>query len=230
MILTTNQESDFYMTTKTTTKKTTKTAAAVQQINGEALAQSFIAAGEARQAARIAAGADCKTIIADINAFKNVAFSRQLDTLIQKDYFTADALAALAADMHVSEEKDQRFIGVKVITKIRTALEALALDQKSQFDKYTNSILHNLCKNQELSNKSALVSLSKSIEYHQDEQEAHIVKLINCSPSTASTQASSSRMMMRALGLAHVTKRKAKDVITPADSAAARAVVAMYAL
>ena len=225
------------MTTKTTTtKKTTKTAAAaaaaaVQQINqGEALQVQFVAAAAARLAARTAAGADCKTIVADLNQFKLVSFARQLDKLIEKEYFTADALAALAADMHVSEEKDNRFIGVKVITKIRAALEALSLDMKSNFDKYSNSILHNLCKNQELSNKSALVSLSKSIEYHQDEQEAHIVKLINCSPSTASTQASSSRMMFRALGLANVQKRKSKDVITPAESAAARAVLTMYAL
>jgi len=221
------------MTKATTTKKaTTKKAppAAAAEINGQTLALSFIEAAKVRQEARTAAGADCKTIIADINAFNDSSFSRQLDKLVEKQYFTADALAALASDMQVTSEKDNRFIGVKVITKIRTALEALALDQKSDFDKYTNSILHNLCKNQELSNKSALVSLSKAIEYTQDEQEAHIVKLINCSPSTASTQASSSRMMMRALGLANVTKRKSKDVITPADTPAARAVVAMYAL
>lgn len=215
------------MTTKTTSKKTSKTTTpAAAEINGATIALVFVASCETRKAD----AEKCKTIDADINAFKDVSFSRQIDKCIEKGLFTTEQMQTLSTDLAVTQESDNRFIGLKVIKKIRDAIEALALDQKSDFDKYTNSILYNLCKNQELSNKSALVSLSKSIEYTQDEQEAHIVKLINCAPSTASTQASSSRMMMRALGLANVTKRKNKDVITPADTPAAHAMRTMYAV
>lgn len=218
------------MTTKTTAKKATSKKAATANVetvttsHGETIAKTFAASATAR----MVDAEKCKTIIADLAAFQDASFSRQIDAIITRGFMTAEALQNLANDLAVTEKTDNRFIGLKVITKIRQAINALANDRKSFFDGYTNSILANLTRLQELSNKSALVSLSRSVEYLETEQVADIRKLIDCSPSTASTQASSSRMMLRALGVANVTKRKNGDTITMQDNDTARAIVAMY--
>lgn len=215
------------MTKATAKAKTAKAKATVTTdttTHGETIAQIFVASATAR----MVDAEKCKTIVADLAAFKDSSFARQIDATISRGFLTAEALQALAADLAVTEKSDTRFIGLKVITKIRQAINALANDRRSFFDGYTNSILANLTRLQELSNKSALVSLSRSVEYLETEQVADIRKLIDCSPSTASTQASSSRMMLRALGVANVTKRKNGDTITMQDNDTARAIVAMY--
>lgn len=203
-------------TTTTTTTDTTS--------HGETIAKTFAASATAR----MVDAEKCKTIIADLAAFNDSSFARQIDAIISRGFMTPETLQNLANDLAVTEKQDNRFIGLKVITKVRQAINALANDRKSFFDGYTNSILANLTRLQELSNKSALVSLSRSVEYLETEQVADIRKLIDCSPSTASTQASSSRMMLRALGVANVTKRKNGDTITMQDNDTARAIVAMY--
>ena len=215
-------------TTKTTAKKATSKKVAVANVetitHGETIAKTFVSSAQVR----MLDAEKCKTIIADLAAFTDASFARQIDATIERGFLTAEALQTLAADLAVTEKSDTRFIGLKVITKIRQAINALANDRRSFFDGYTNSILANLTRLQELSNKSALVSLSRSVEYLETEQVADIRKLIDCSPSTASTQASSSRMMLRALGVANVTKRKNGDTITMQDNDTARAIVAMY--
>ena len=216
--------------TKTTAKKATSKKAATANVetvttsSGATIAQAFIVSATAR----MIDAEKCKTIITDLSAFNDASFSRQLDAVIDNGYMTSEALTTLAHDLAVTDKSDSRFIGLKVITKIRQALYALANNRKSFFDGYTNSILSNLVRLQELTNKGALQSLSKSIEYDELNQVSDIRRVIDCSPSTASTQASSSRMMLRALGLANVQKRKNGDVLTMNESSGSRAVVALY--
>jgi hypothetical protein len=208
-------------------KKANANANAQAQDNQAVTIQAvFVASANAR----MIDAEKCKTIVSDLSAFSDASFSRQLDAVVSRGFMTFEALAALAADLAVTDKSDNRFIGLKVITKIRQALNALANDRKSFFDGYTNSILSNLTRLQELTNKGALQSLSKSIEYDELNQVSDIRRVIDCSPSTASTQASSSRMMLRALGVANVTKRKNGDTITMQDNDTARAVIAMYTL
>ena len=73
------------------------------------------------------------------------------------------------------------------------------------------------------------MSICKAIEYSETEQVQALKRLHNCSESTASTQASSTRMMLKALNLANVMKQKNNDAITMQDNDAARMIVAMYA-
>ena len=127
-----------------------------------------------------------------------------------------------------TENKDQ-FLAVYALQKVRKALYALANDTKSAFDGYTNSILFNMANLQAINNKEARMSLCKAIEYTELEQTQAIRRLLNCSEGTASTQASSTRMMLRALGIGNVIKRKAGDSISFTDSKAAQGVMAMYA-
>lgn len=170
----------------------------------------------------------CKTIISDLNEFSKVEFVKTLEAIVERGLLSFEDLQTLAQNLAVTDKQDSRFIGLKVITKVRQALYSFAVNLR-QFDGYTNAILSNLARLQELSNKSALVSLSKAIEYHEDEQTADIKRLLNCSVGTASTQASSTRMMLKALGVCNVQKRKAKDVISFTESKTAQAVQMMYA-
>jgi hypothetical protein len=211
---------------KKTTAKVEQTTATVETVSqGQTIAQTFIASAVVRMT-----DADrCKTIVADLNEFSKPEFVRQIDATVSRGFMTYEQLTTIAHDLAVTDKQDARFIALKVITKIRQSINALANNRKTFFDGYTVSILANLTRLQELSNKSALVSLSRSVEYHEDEQVADIRRVIDCSPSTASTQASSSRMMLRALGACNVQKRKAKDVISFTDSACANAIQVMFA-
>lgn len=207
-------------------KKTANANAnATTETAGQRIAGQFVLSATVRMT-----DADkCKTILADLGAFTDASFSRQIDAVIARGFLTAEALEALAGDLAITDKTDSRFIGLKVITKVRQAINALANDRKSFFDGYTVSILSNLTRLQEISNKSALVALSRSIEYSETDQVSDIRRLLDCSPSTASTQASSSRMMLRALGVCNVTKRKNGDVITYTESATADAIKVMFA-
>lgn len=211
---------------KKATAKATATANADQTDRAQTIAQIFVTSATAR----MVDAEKCKTIVADLSAFSDASFSRQLTATVERGFLTFDQLEQLAQDLSITDKANSAFIGLKVITKIRQAINALANDRKSFFDGYTNSILSNLTRLQELTNKSALVSLSRSVEYTETDQIADIKRVIDCSPSTASTQASSSRMMLRALGVCNVQKRKNGDVITFTDNATANAVRVMYAV
>lgn len=210
----------------TKAKKATVKAEANTTDRATTIQAVFIASAQAR----MIDAEKCKTIIADLSAFSDSSFARQIEAVEKRGFLTFDQIEAVARDIAETNKASANFIGLKVVTKIRQAINALANDRKSFFDGYTVSILSNLSRLQELSNKSALVSLSKAIEYTETEQVADIKRLLDCSPSTASTQASSSRMMLRALGVCNVTKRKSGDVITFAENDAANAVRVMFAM
>ena len=216
------------MTNAKATRKATKANANANANENRALEIQAVFVSSAQ--ARMIDAEKCKTIISDLSAFSDASFSRMIDAVVSRGFLTYDALDTLARDLSVTDKSDTRFIGLKVVTKIRQAINALANDRKSFFDGYTASILSNLSRLQELSNKSALVSLSKAIEYTETDQISDIKRLIDCTPSTASTQASSSRMMLRALGVCNVQKRKNGDVISFAENDTANAVRVMFAV
>ena len=214
----------------TNAKANAKAKKANANANAENRATEIQALYIASAQTRMVDAEKCKTIISDLSAFSDASFSRMIQAVNDRGFLSFDQLETIARDMSETNKASANFIGLKVITKIRQAINALANDRKSFFDGYTVSILSNLSRLQELSNKSALVSLSKAIEYTETEQVADIKRLLDCSPSTASTQASSSRMMLRALGVCNVTKRKSGDVITFAENETANAVRVMFAM
>lgn len=216
------------MTNAKATRKATKANANANATENRASTIQAVFVTSAN--ARAVDAEKCKTILTDISAFNDASFSRMIDAVVSRGFLTFDQLETIAHDLAVTEKSDSRFIGLKVITKIRQAINALANDRKSFFDGYTNSILSNLARLQEMSNKSALVSLSKAIEYTETDQISDIKRMIDCTPSTASTQASSSRMMLRALGVCNVQKRKNGDVISFAENDTANAVRVMFAV
>lgn len=138
-------------------------------------------------------------------------------------------LKTLCAAIAVTDKRDGNFVAVYALQKVRKMLHALALNQKSAIDGYSNSIISNMVRLQEITNKSALVALSKSIEYSELERVQEIKRTINVAVSTASTQASSTRQMLRLLNIASVTKNRNADEFRFNDAPVAHAVVALYA-
>lgn len=166
-------------------------------------------------------------LLAEFKFFEGASGARILEAASRKYEIDIKALASQVAILS-NEDKD-RFLAVYALQKVRKAIYALANDVRSFFDGYTNSILFNMANLQAINNKEARMSLCKAIEYTELEQVQAIRRLLNCSEGTASTQASSTRMMLRSLGIGNVVKRKAGDSISFTDSKAAQAVLAMYA-
>ena len=137
-------------------------------------------------------------------------------------------LPALAAQIAVTKTQDKHaFVAVYALQKVRKMIVSLGQGIKN-VDGYSNSIITNLVSLQSLANKSARMSICKAIEYDEIEMTQTIKRLHNCSESTASTQASSTRMMLKVLNIANVQKGKNGDVLTLADTPVAAAVVDMF--
>ena len=139
----------------------------------------------------------------------------------------AKRLLSNVAIAQASDDKE-KFVAVKVLVKIVNAVAGIGRNMKSNFDPYSRVIIENLISLQQIDNKSALVSLSRDIEYGELEQVQHLVSRYRCSANTAGTQASSTRMMLRALDICDVQKGKRGDVITLKDNDRARALVALF--
>lgn len=141
----------------------------------------------------------------------------------------APVLDTLAGSVQVSDKKNPRFVAVKALVKIVHAMQAISTGMRSGFDPYSRTILTNLVTLAGITNKSALVCLSKSIVYDELEAQQALTRHYNCSASTASTQASSTRMMLMHLGICSVVKGKKADTTTTSDDARCVQTLAMFA-
>lgn len=136
---------------------------------------------------------------------------------------------ALARKFEIADKSNSDFVAVYALQKIRKALFALALNSRASFDKYSNSIIQNLCDLQDLNTKHTRMSICNAIEFDELEQVRTIKRYHNCSESTASTQSSSTRMMLNYLNICAVAKGRKNDVMTFADTLAAKQVQTMFA-
>lgn len=208
------------------TSKTTKATDTVHEVDYASIQQAFIDACEYRKMQP--ENAKCKTIISDINEMKKSIFAVQLEHVVKNGFSTPDALLTLASAIKTGQKGSDNYVALKVITKIRDCIYALATKQKSQLDPYTNSLLFNLTKNQELTNKSGLMCLTKTVVYSETDQVHHIRALLDVSENTATTQLSSSRQMLRFLDVCNVIKAKKNDSISFKDNQQAHALIAFY--
>ena len=165
-------------------------------------------------------------LVTSINNAKT--HSKALDQLFGTKAFDPISKKLLASLSIASPDQNREdFIAVKVAVKIISTANAIAQGDKQLLDPYSRTILENLAKLQQLSNKGALVSLSKAIVYTDDEQKANLTSRYQCSAGTAGTQASSTRMMLRALDVCEVLKSKRGDSITVKANERAEALLAM---
>ncbi|MFW6855356.1 hypothetical protein ACODYM_29115 [Burkholderia gladioli] len=128
------------------------------------------------------------------------------------------------------KEKDSHgFISHKTVLKVIDTIIAIGQGITAHLDGYTRTIGHNITKLSKMTIKDGLVSLSKSIEYDQLEEQAKLDKRYNCSAGTASSQSGSTRMTLRTLAIANINKGKRNDVMTiDAENPRAAAFAVMF--
>lgn len=157
-------------------------------------------------------------------------FEKALDSLFSKKAFHAVAEKLIKrCEIANKAQNANDFIAVKVLVKIVSTSVAIAQKNTSMLDPYSETIIKNLIALQTVNNKTALVSLSRSIEYTEADQQQAIKARYNCSAGTASTQASSTRMMLEALDICKVQKAKKGDVISFKENDRARSLIALFA-
>lgn len=111
-----------------------------------------------------------------------------------------------------------KFVAVKANVKIIRALISLGQNAITALDEYSQTIIANALHNKgKIFSKSALVCLSKDIEFSEFETTQILKNRMRKAASTASTQRSSSREMLRILDLADCTKGAKGDDITLTD-------------
>ena len=157
-------------------------------------------------------------------------FEKALDGLFTKKAFHAVAEKLLKrVEIANKAQNANDFIAVKVLVKIVSASVAISQKNTSTLDPYSEVIIKNLIALQSIGNKTALVSLSKAITYTDEDQQVALKARYNCSAGTASTQASSTRMMLDALDICEVQKGKKGDVISFKDNDRARMLASLFA-
>ena len=143
----------------------------------------------------------------------------------------APVLDSLADRIKISDKGNKQFIAVKTAVKLVHAAEAIAQGMQAAFDPYSRIILRNLANqlaDEGMTMRSMQVSLSRKVTYGPLDKQQTLTHRYDCSPGTASTQASSTRMMLEAFGLCVVTKGARDDTVTWADNDRAYQVRALF--
>lgn len=153
-----------------------------------------------------------------------------IDRIMSEPAF-AEIANGLLIGARIADAKQNKgeFIAVKVLVKIVHLLAGLGGQGLQAIDGYSVCIVRNMLAAGGLTNKGALVSLSKSIEFDALDTVQMVKHQYNCAPSTATTQASSSRMMLHYLKICEVSKGKRNDTIKLSDNARAVRFAAMFA-
>jgi len=161
-------------------------------------------------------------------AEKNALSGRNALIALEKCIELEVDFVALAKSFAVVDNKAHDYVAIYAAQKVRKAVFALACGMSSVFDGYTQAILKNLIKLESLSNRGSQMSLSNKVVFSEDMQTQAVRSFKMCEPSTASTQASSTRQMLRFLNVCNVVKSRKDDSITLTDSNAAKKVVSMF--
>lgn len=156
-------------------------------------------------------------------------FAHLTDAQVAKTQALQIDLKALSVRIACSDKSEPQFIAQYALEKVCKTLRALVSGSVGSLDKYSFSIVKNLAKLQTLDNLNTQRALCSKIEIDEMQQAQAIKVYHNCSPSTASTQASSTRMMLEVLNICNVKKCAKGDCISFTDSDAAKTMQAMFA-
>lgn len=165
-----------------------------------------------------------KNMLAEKNQFSG----RNALLAIEKCIALDVDFAALATAYAITDKNAHDYVAIYAAQKIRKSVFALACGMTSVFDGYTQAIMSNLVKLQSLSNRGSQRALSNKVVFDEDMQTEAVRSFKVCEPSTASTQASSTRQAMRFLNVCNVIKSRKDDAMTLTDSQAAQKLQAMF--
>lgn len=162
--------------------------------------------------------AECRTLRTDLKAFASTSGLMMIDICIKKG-LKLDDLANFA----INDSTSDKFIAVKVITKIRQLLTAVAQNNARKLDGYTFSIVRNLLVNKSLTVFECERCLSSKIindgtDTFKIDEHKKIIAYKNTAPSTAETQSSSTRMMLQLTDICNVVKGAKGDAMSFKDS------------
>lgn len=168
-----------------------------------------------------------KTLTVELKKFSADSMQACINTMINNGYdFTAFNNRLMNSDKNAVEAND--YIALYALQKVRKALHAIGANIVLEFDGYTLAILSNLSRLQSLSTMNAQRTIARKIEFGELEQVVTLKNRMNCQPSTASTQASSTREMLRILDICTVVKKHKNDSISFNETAQSKAVQAMF--
>ncbi|WP_202719720.1 hypothetical protein [Acinetobacter baumannii] len=145
------------------------------------------------------------TLFSDLREACSRSMLNKIDTL-QKAKFDLSDLATIIAH---TDKSHIDFVQVKVIRKIFQAITAIAENDRRKLDGYTMSILLNLLQYGSLTVNECRLCCTTEIRAQSHEKKVRQYYL-----SAASSQASSSRMTLRALNICNVVKSVKDSEIT----------------
>ena len=209
-------------------KKSVKNAKQVQ--TATAINDNIVSVLEKRLVEHEAiSGKPCKTLQADIKFFK-VTGTATVQACIDKNI----DLTSFIDNLHISDRNNtENYIAVKVITKFRQMLKAIAMNSSAYIDGYSNAILITLIQHKELTSFECQQALSSNIinESNHDRRYNALKRVRSLkvtAPSTAHTQTCSTRMMLKILGICEVNKNVSDDVIKFKNNEIASMVKALF--
>ncbi len=203
------------------------------KFNASKIQKSIIAALQARKTAVVQKETDTGATLkksqgekwdVEIKAFENPEMLRSIEALHALEY-DFNALIEMIPSIDAGKNG---FVAIYAFQKIRKAIPAIAAGIRD-FDKYSNSIIHNLCNLQKMATIHAQQSICNKIELSAIDECQMIKRLHNCSPNTATTQSSSTREMLRILNVCAISKNSKGDIIAFNDNAIAQRVRGIYA-
>lgn len=150
-------------------------------------------------------GKTCKSLRDDIKAFNNIAL---IDACLEIGLDVKE----LINKIKITDKSDANFIALKVITKYRQAVQAIAQKNFNLFDGYTQAILHNLVKYGNLTISECYACLTKNLPQPTASKTLERKKVTSL--STATTQACSTRMLLSHLNICNIDKNKSDDKMT----------------
>lgn len=176
-----------------------------------------------------ASGKECKTLRVDIKKFESVNGLAVIDICLKKGL----KLDGFVNNLNVLDKADERHIAVKVITKIRQLMKAIAENNARHLDGYTHSIVRNLLANKSLTVFECTRCLSSKMvndgtDIFKLDETKQIKSYVNTAPSTANTQACSTRMMLMLLDICDTAKGKTDALLQFKESAHAELFLNMY--
>jgi hypothetical protein len=135
-------------------------------------------------------------------------------------------VARLANRISVTDRNSNAYVAIYAMQKVRAIIAALFYGKSQFLDAFTLTMLTNMKANAgRLTNKSANVCLSRDVQYVETDVKQEITARHRCVSSTASTQSSSTRQALQALGMAHYDEVSREIILN--DSAASQALLAL---
>lgn len=143
--------------------------------------------------------------------------------------FPSEVIERLTQAQYIDTKATDGFVAVKVNIKIVRLIAAIGQGLTATIDAYSRSIIKNLIEQQGLDTLNAYRSICTKIEVSETDIAKAVRVYHDCNPSTAMTQTSSTREMLRHLDIVQAVKRAKGDTISFKDTKQAQTLVALFA-